>query len=428
LPATVRSQLAAGFARGLGRNSDLGDIADEAAPYPLVSLLHAAGTALHTPPAAEKRPRRVALAWPAANEACGRVVAHARAGRAVCWLRNTVADAQAALADLRAMAPDLPVMLFHARFAMGDRLAIERAVLARFGPDSVADARHGQVLIATQVVEQSLDLDFDAMLTDLAPVDLIIQRAGRLWRHRRPDRDGDPTLEIVSPPWDSDPAAGWYRAAFPRAAMVYEDHARLWLTARVLREAGVIRLPQEARALIEGVYGTATDEAIPPGLSIKADLARGAALARTALARQLLLGIDDGYRRQNAPWDRDVKVATRLGEEQREFRLARWDGSVLRPWIDAEDPWIAWRLSEIAVRAALLDSVPKLDGALAIAATAATSTWPDAKYAPALLPLASDLDNDDRRATSLDRRGTVVDVSYSVAAGLHVFPRNIARS
>jgi CRISPR-associated endonuclease/helicase Cas3 len=420
LPEALRIQFATSFARGLGSEVDLSCIADDAAPYPLVSLVQTGGSAIAMPARGEPTLREVALAWPTANEACARVVAKAREGRAVCWLRNTVGDAQAAFADLRAVAPDLPVTLFHARFAMGDRLAIESGVIRRFGPTSTAEERRGQILVATQVVEQSLDLDFDCMITDLAPIDLIIQRAGRLWRHRRPGRDGCPLLEIVAPTWDTDPSAGWYRAAFPRAAFVYKDHARLWLTARVLQEAGAIRLPQEARALIEGVYGKSADAAIPLGLSNKADLARGAALARTALARGMLLGLDDGYRRQNAPWDRDLKVATRLGDEQREYRLARWDGATLHPWAAAEDPWIAWRLSEITVRAGLVDSLPKPNGKLAIAAAAAISTWPDAKYAPAPMPLTPNHRGDAWRATGLDRAERILEISYDITAGLRV--------
>ena len=69
-------------------------------------------------------------------------------------------------------------MLFHARFAMTDRLAIEERALELFGKKGTPDQRKGRVLVATQVVEQSLDLDFDLMVTDLAPIDLLVHAPG----------------------------------------------------------------------------------------------------------------------------------------------------------------------------------------------------------------------------------------------------------
>ena len=78
-------------------------------------------------------------------------------------------DALEAHASLTARGLD--AHLFHARFALVDRLAIERWVVEKFGKCSAPAGRAGQVLIATQVVEQSLDLDFDVLVTDLAPVD-----------------------------------------------------------------------------------------------------------------------------------------------------------------------------------------------------------------------------------------------------------------
>ena len=80
-------------------------------------------------------------------------------------------DAIEAVALLRAAGVE--PLLFHALFAMADRLAIEAKVLRRFGRDSTSAERSGVLVATLQVVEQSLDKDFDLMVTDLAPADLF---------------------------------------------------------------------------------------------------------------------------------------------------------------------------------------------------------------------------------------------------------------
>jgi CRISPR-associated endonuclease/helicase Cas3 len=123
--------------------------------------------------------------------------AQARGG-AVAWVRNTVDDCLDAAAQLSARGVD--VLVFHARFAQGDRQDREAEVMRLFGRKARAEERRGRVLVATQVIEQSLDLDFDAMVSDLAPIDLLVQRAGRLWRHsekRAAERPSELSMELV---------------------------------------------------------------------------------------------------------------------------------------------------------------------------------------------------------------------------------------
>src|SRR5690606_33649045 len=113
----------------------------------------------------------------------------------------------------------LQPIVFHARFAQGDRQAREREVLERFKASAEDGGRAGGVVVATQVIEQSLDLDFDVMVSDLAPVDLLIQRAGRLWRNpaRGADRRSGARCELVilGPPFTEAPPEDWVQALLP---------------------------------------------------------------------------------------------------------------------------------------------------------------------------------------------------------------------
>ncbi|MCS7081263.1 MAG: CRISPR-associated helicase Cas3' [Chloracidobacterium sp.] len=123
-------------------------------------------------------------------------------GCAAC-LVNTVSDAQELFVYLKqrlGCAMEAEWILVHARFPLEQRLAIEARIKALFGKDGRRP--HRAVVVATQVMEQSLDVDFDLMFTVLAPVDLVLQRAGRLHRHqrRRPTGLDTATLYCLLPP------------------------------------------------------------------------------------------------------------------------------------------------------------------------------------------------------------------------------------
>jgi CRISPR-associated endonuclease/helicase Cas3 len=98
---------------------------------------------------------------------------------------NTVKKAQQLAQRLAEQLPEREIILFHAQFLAPDRSKREEELLRRVGRSSTAEERDGLIVVGTQVLEQSLDLDFDIMVTELCPMDLLLQRMGRLHRHDR---------------------------------------------------------------------------------------------------------------------------------------------------------------------------------------------------------------------------------------------------
>ena len=374
LPVTVRERLVDAFGRGLGKSDVTTDAAME---YPLATVQAADVQRSQAVAAMPGRGRRLPVRFlRTADEACEEIAHAARAGKAALYVRNTVEDVLDAHRALGAR--DVAATVFHARFALADRLKIEADVVRDFGKASDEASRSGRVLVATQVVEQSLDLDFDVLVTDLAPMDLLIQRAGRLWRHAHRKRDGRPELVVVSPEPKLDAAKDWFSAMFPRAAYVYLDHARLWLTARRLADAGAIESPGGLRALVEAVYGDAAEDDVPEALKPFAWDAEGRAGAERGIANTNVLDAAAGYLRDGGAWDADVRTPTRLNDDpQRVLRLARVVSGKVVPYatVDgADELWRAWRLSEVNVPARRVEA-ERVPAELKAAATDAKQTW-----------------------------------------------------
>lgn len=348
LPADHRQSLVDAFATGLGE--DPIGIAEQA--YPLATV-RARGVQTEAPVAGRPgRGRKLPVRFlRSSDEALGEVERAARVGRAALYIRNTVDDAREAHAELTARGIDAE--LFHARFALADRLEIERRTVETFGRESRAEERAGKVLVATQVVEQSLDLDFDFLASDLAPVDLLIQRAGRLWRHEWRERAGEPELFIVAPSTADNPSEDWFEIFLPRAAYVYPDHARLWITARTLEQNGVMESPGDLRTLLETVYAPEAEEHTPPALQERLLTIEGRDRAARSMGRLNTLSLSSGYMRDSGAWESDMRTPTRLAEDPRvTLRLARLLNDRIEPYALAhapEEPWRAWRLSEVDI-------------------------------------------------------------------------------
>lgn len=160
-----------------------GEVPVPAAAYPRVTWARPGRVQSVAFPAARRQ--QLAVRGIAADDVAARAVALAQQGARVLVVVNKVRRAQELYGELSAA---VPATLFHARFPMDERLAIEAKVLEQFGPGG--SCAGGHVLVATQVAEQSLDIDMDVLITDIAPVDLVMQRAGRIHRHDRPRPSG----------------------------------------------------------------------------------------------------------------------------------------------------------------------------------------------------------------------------------------------
>lgn len=114
---------------------------------------------------------------------------------------NTVGYAQQLSKKISEEMTGYSVICFHSRFTAADRSAIERKLLSAVGKKSSYKDRNRLIVVGTQVIEQSLDVDFDFMVTEICPMDLLLQRSGRLHRHERirPDKLKNAELAILSP-------------------------------------------------------------------------------------------------------------------------------------------------------------------------------------------------------------------------------------
>ncbi|MFD8782560.1 CRISPR-associated helicase Cas3' [Kitasatospora sp. NPDC059599] len=228
---------------------------------------------------------------------------------------TTVDEAQRTYRYLRSVLPGLAareggLRLLHSRFPAHERRRITTACESAYGkPGSELEAalpREGSVLVATQIVEQSLDLDFDLVVSDLAPLAQLLQRAGRGKRHDRPNRPawtGDPAepgLIVLEPLDDED------RVAAPRTWGTVYDASLLRRTSMLLEKlpGGVVSVPGDVQQLVDEVYADDFGAGLEPAAAReleRMDAERiASAVAQEQVAKLTAIGppydVDDLYR------------------------------------------------------------------------------------------------------------------------------------
>jgi CRISPR-associated endonuclease/helicase Cas3 len=273
-------------------------------------------------------------AWPSMDDAASiaaRAVEAARAGASVLIIRNSVAGAVAVARAVEAAAPDLAFRvdgvptLHHGRFAPGDRRLLDAAVEVAFGKGR--DAR-GRILCGSQTLEQSLDLDGDFLITDLAPMDVLLQRIGRLHRHRREDRGAfRDARAVVLIPAERDLSA-FLRRVRNRHGLgpirdgtgVYPDLLVLEATLRLIEANPAVTIPTDNRRLVEGALHPEVTDALKRELGTAwinhANAQDGTAMAERGLARRWALNLSASFDTLLFP-DKDEAITTRLGTRDR---------------------------------------------------------------------------------------------------------------
>lgn len=238
---------------------------------------------------------------------------------------NTVQRAQDLYTLLKSLIdPDTELMLFHARFPADERSVLEQKVLTTFGCGKNSKRPLRALLVATQVVEQSLDIDFDFLFSDLAPIDLILQRAGRLHRHlrKRPEAHKRPALIVAGFQRDQLPElkeTGW--------GYVYDPYI-LYRTWGIAGKESLWNFPDDIDRLVQAVYSDEPfEEEDREGFINKLDgaLAEHLATLQDLRQRSLNVALDAEAEPQYAYTQKPnaveegegqgLKVVTRLGQE-----------------------------------------------------------------------------------------------------------------
>jgi len=266
-------------------------------------------------------------------------------GAKVLIIRNTVPAAVAVLRALEASHTDPQrlfnvdgvVTLHHSRFSRQDRPVLDEAIQAQLGKRRPAGPR---IVIGTQTLEQSLDLDADLLITDLCPMDVLLQRVGRLHRHPRPQRERPERFRaarvwLLTPPGhDLTPMLQHPRhglGSYDNGGGVYSDLRIVEATRRLVAEHPQVRIPEANRHLVEAATHPerllAIQQALGEPWRQLGQRIEGDTGAQHVVARMHALDVDTPFGEQLFP--DDVKIATRLGAED---RLLHFDPALPGPF------------------------------------------------------------------------------------------------
>jgi CRISPR-associated endonuclease/helicase Cas3 len=264
LPAARRAQLVSAWRAGLLRRRPREvDPLPVSVAYPRVTVADRDGVAVAgAGVSAVNADRRVRLEQVRDEDVADWVLARVRDGGCVAVVHNLRKRVEATYASIEERMRELPVehrprlVVLTGELPERERREREAWLAEAFGPGGT---RPCAVVIGTQVLEHGLDLDYDAMVSDAAPVDLLIQRVGRVHRHDRGGDRGEIELGIAGV------VVGSTGPTFPRYLHLVYAPIILLRTWALLRERSVISCPDDVPALVDAVYGATDAVACPAG-------------------------------------------------------------------------------------------------------------------------------------------------------------------
>ena len=311
-----------------------------AIPYPAISTRTASGLQLQ---AVAGNPAHKTVHWQTMDAmddplriATLAAIAAAQGAR-VLVLRNTVPAAVATLKALEKLALEQGgnwlfkvngvSTVHHSRYSRQDRPLLDQAVEARLGKHR--QDSDGRVIVGTQTLEQSLDIDADLLISDLCPMDVLLQRIGRLHRHVRPDKER-PDGYRQARAWVLTPAGNDLTALlkqsrnglgrFHNGGGVYPDLRMIEATKRLIKAHPSPQIPADNRVLVEhathsqallAIENELGDDWKKLGQAIEGDTS-----AQRGVGHLHTLPYDDAFSDVLFP-DSDQKIATRLGAADR---------------------------------------------------------------------------------------------------------------
>ena len=185
-------------------------------------------------------------------------------GEQILWIENTVPESQKIYKEFASWGKQVGVEvgLLHSRFPLNVRSELDEKWVSLFGKEGKTSRRVcGRILVGTQVLEQSLDIDADFLVTRIAPTDMLLQRVGRLWRHREIDgvrpEGSKQSVCILSPSLEQvekNPVGAFGSSGVVYAPYVLARSLELW------NKKKEITIPSDMRSLIESTYADRIDE------------------------------------------------------------------------------------------------------------------------------------------------------------------------